>query len=207
MRAHARTSRRCGHAVRSAISPPTPCRVSYRERAPRRRLRAVRREPAAVDVRRRLRPRDEGGGSARQPSTRRSCCTRSARARSISSDRADRDQRRKPHLTDAPYVIAVFEQAWRFEKARNASTTTSASPSGSPSGSCSRRCTTPASRAHPCAVADGLPQGDPRAAGNERPFLLIPVGYPAPGRVPRLARSRSTSSRSSSRNASGRRPN
>ena len=47
----------------------------------------------------------------------------------------------KTHITDAPYVIVVFEQPWRPARtARRSSTTTCASRSASPSGSCSQRC-------------------------------------------------------------------
>jgi iodotyrosine deiodinase len=88
----------------------------------------------------------------------------------------------KPHITDAPYVIVVFEQAWSFDTAGDkrkhyyvresvgiavgflllalhaaglATLTHAPSPMGF--------------------LKDILNRPD-----NERPFLLIPVGYPAP---------------------------
>ena len=89
----------------------------------------------------------------------------------------------KPHITDAPYVIVVFEQAWGVN------------PDGT-------------KRKHyyvreSVGIATGLLLASLHAAGlatlthspspmgflkkilgrpdNERPFVLIPVGYPAPG--------------------------
>ena len=88
----------------------------------------------------------------------------------------------KTHITDAPYVIVVFEQAWRPgpDGAKVGSTTTCASRSGSRSGSCSRRSRRRASVAltHTPSPMGFLREllGRPE---NERPFLLIPVGYPA----------------------------
>jgi iodotyrosine deiodinase len=89
----------------------------------------------------------------------------------------------KPHLTDAPYLIAVFEQAWRRD------------PDGS------KRKHYYVRESVGIAVGflltalhtEGLsalthapsPMGFLREIldrpGNERPFLLIPVGYPAEG--------------------------
>jgi iodotyrosine deiodinase len=47
----------------------------------------------------------------------------------------------KPHITDAPYLIVVFEQGGAgMRTAGSTSTTTCASRSGSRSASCSRRC-------------------------------------------------------------------
>jgi nitroreductase len=52
----------------------------------------------------------------------------------------------KPHITDAPYLIVVFEQAWRLQDGESDGTTTCASRSGSWLASWSPRSTTPASR-------------------------------------------------------------
>jgi iodotyrosine deiodinase len=96
----------------------------------------------------------------------------------------------KPHITDAPYVIVVFEQAWGLN------------PDGS-------------KRKHyyvreSVGIATGLLLASLHAAGlatlthspspmrflkqilgrpdNERPFVLIPVGYPAPeAEIPEFA--------------------
>jgi iodotyrosine deiodinase len=96
----------------------------------------------------------------------------------------------KPHITDAPYVIVVFEQAWGLK------------PDGT-------------KRKHyyvreSVGIATGLLLASLHAAGlatlthspspmgflrdilgrpeNERPFVLIPVGYPAPGaEIPEFA--------------------
>jgi iodotyrosine deiodinase len=96
----------------------------------------------------------------------------------------------KPHITDAPYVIVVFEQAWGLN------------PNGS-------------KRKHyyvreSVGIATGLLLASLHAAGlatlthspspmgflkkilgrpdNERPFVLIPVGYPAGGaEIPEFA--------------------
>ena len=96
----------------------------------------------------------------------------------------------KPHITDAPYVIVVFEQAWGLN------------PDGT-------------KRKHyyvreSVGIATGLLLASLHAAGlatlthspspmgflkeilgrpgNERPFVLIPVGYPAPeAEIPEFA--------------------
>jgi nitroreductase len=97
----------------------------------------------------------------------------------------------KPHLTDAPYVIAVFEQAWRYDElgekrkhyyvresvgiavgflltALHAAGLATLTHAPSPMGFLKEIL--------------GRPE-------NERPFLLIPVGYPAAGaEVPSLAK-------------------
>ena len=88
----------------------------------------------------------------------------------------------KPHITDAPYLIVVFEQAWSFDSAGDktkhyyvresvgiavgflllalhASGLATLTHAPSPMGF----------------LKDILNRPD-----NERPFLLIPVGYPAP---------------------------
>jgi iodotyrosine deiodinase len=95
----------------------------------------------------------------------------------------------KPHLTDAPYLIAVFEQAWHSDElgekrkhyyvresvgiavgflltALHAAGLATLTHAPSPMGFLKEILDRPA---------------------NERPFLLIPVGYPAPGaEVPSL---------------------
>jgi nitroreductase len=99
----------------------------------------------------------------------------------------------KPHLTDAPVLIAVFEQGWRFDAGGD-------------------------KRKHyyvreSVGIAVGFLLAALHLAGlatlthapspmrflseildrppNERPFLLIPVGYPAPfAEVPRLEKKR-----------------
>jgi nitroreductase len=95
----------------------------------------------------------------------------------------------KPHLTDAPYLIAVFEQAWHYDElgekrkhyyvresvgiavgflltALHAAGLATLTHAPSPMGFLKEILDRPA---------------------NERPFLLIPVGYPAPGaEVPSL---------------------
>jgi iodotyrosine deiodinase len=91
----------------------------------------------------------------------------------------------KPHITDAPYLIAVFEQAWRRE----------------PAGSKRRHYYVRESVGIAVGFlltalhTEGLsalthapsPMGFLRELlerpENERPFLLIPVGYPAEGAV------------------------
>jgi iodotyrosine deiodinase len=97
----------------------------------------------------------------------------------------------KPHITDAPYLIAVFEQAWSFdssgEKQKNyyvresvgiavGFLLTALHNSGL------------ATLSHAPSPMGFLKEilGRPE---NERPFLLIPVGYPAAdAEVPDLAK-------------------
>jgi iodotyrosine deiodinase len=68
----------------------------------------------------------------------------------------------KTHITDAPYVIVVFEQAWRPESGRKVKHTPS-----------------------PMRFLGEIL----RRPENERPFILIPVGYPADdAEVPDLER-------------------
>jgi iodotyrosine deiodinase len=97
----------------------------------------------------------------------------------------------KPHITDAPYLIAVFEQAW----------------SRTPDGEKHKHYYVRES----VGIAVGFLLASLHAAGlatlthspapmgflkeilgrpdNERPFILIPVGYPAPGaEVPDIAK-------------------
>jgi iodotyrosine deiodinase len=96
----------------------------------------------------------------------------------------------KPHITDAPYLIAVFEQAWRLDEdgkhkhyyvresvgiavgfllaALHASGLVTLTHAPSPMRF----------------LKEILERPD-----NERPFLLIPVGYPAPGaQIPTLTK-------------------
>jgi nitroreductase len=97
----------------------------------------------------------------------------------------------KTHITDAPYVIVVFEQAWR------------PAPDGSKIKHYYVRESVGIAVGFLLAAlqASGLhalthtpsPMGFLRdllgRPENERPFILIPVGYPAPGAVvPELAR-------------------
>ena len=74
----------------------------------------------------------------------------------------------KTHITDAPYVIVVFEQAWGLN------------PDGT-------------KRKHyyvreSVGIAVGFLKKLLGRPENERPFALIPVGYPAPGaEIPEFA--------------------
>lgn len=97
----------------------------------------------------------------------------------------------KPHLTDAPYVIAVFEQAWRFDdlggKRKHYYVRESV---GIAVGFLLTALHTAglATLTHAPSPMGFLREILDRPA-NERPFLLIPVGYPAPGaEVPRLSK-------------------
>jgi iodotyrosine deiodinase len=99
----------------------------------------------------------------------------------------------KPHLTDAPYVIAVFEQAWRFdelgEKRKHYYVRESV---GIAVGFLLTALHTAglAALTHAPSPMGFLREILDRPA-NERPFLLIPVGYPAPdAEVPSLAKKR-----------------
>ena len=97
----------------------------------------------------------------------------------------------KPHITDAPYVIVVFEQSYGFEE----------------DGSKRKHYYVPES----VGIATGFLLASLHAAGlatlthspspmgflsrvldrppNERPFVLIPVGYPtADAKVPTIAK-------------------
>jgi len=95
----------------------------------------------------------------------------------------------KPHLTEAPCVIAVFEQPWSFdadgEKSKNYYVRESV---GIAVGFLliSLHTAGVATLTHAPSPMGFLLEilGRPE---NERPFLLIPVGYPAPGaEVPAL---------------------
>jgi iodotyrosine deiodinase len=97
----------------------------------------------------------------------------------------------KPHLTDAPYVIAVFEQGWRFdelgEKRKHYYVRESV---GIAVGFLLTALHTAglATLTHAPSPMGFLREILDRPA-NERPFLLIPVGYPAPcAEVPRLSK-------------------
>jgi nitroreductase len=95
----------------------------------------------------------------------------------------------KPHLTDAPFVIAVFEQPWSFdadgEKSKNYYVRESV---GIAVGILLVALHTSglATLSHAPSPMGFLKEilGRPE---NERPFLLIPVGYPTPdAEVPAL---------------------
>jgi nitroreductase len=96
----------------------------------------------------------------------------------------------KPHITDAPYLIVVFEQAWRLqdgEKRRHYYVRESV---GIAVGFL-------VAALHNAGLATLTHAPSPMGflkeilhrPDNERPFLLIPVGYPAPdAEVPTLAK-------------------
>lgn len=97
----------------------------------------------------------------------------------------------KPHITDAPYVIVVFEQAWRpgpeGDKIKHYYVRESV---GIAVGyflaalQVSGLCALTHSPAPMKFLAELLGRPD-----NERPFILIPVGYPAPdAEVPDIER-------------------
>jgi iodotyrosine deiodinase len=95
----------------------------------------------------------------------------------------------KPHITDAPYLIVVFEQAWSFdasgEKKKHYYVRESV---GIAVGFllAALHITGLATLTHAPSPMGFLKEiiGRPE---NERPFLLIPVGYPAPdAEVPAL---------------------
>ena len=99
-------------SVRAFSTRSGPVRAR-RERGRGCRHGAVRRTPAAVDIRRRLRPGRRSGRSARRPRRRSGEATRvgcrtsgSRRCAPLGTDW------RKPHIEDAPYVVVVFEQAY-----------------------------------------------------------------------------------------------
>jgi iodotyrosine deiodinase len=95
----------------------------------------------------------------------------------------------KPHLTDAPVLIAVFEQAWRLdedgEKRKHYYVRESV---GIAVGFmlAALHLAGLATLTHAPSPMRFLSEILDRPA-NERPFLLVPVGYPAPSaEVPRL---------------------
>jgi iodotyrosine deiodinase len=86
----------------------------------------------------------------------------------------------KPHLTDAPYLIAVFEQAWRLEDGEKRKHYYVRESVGVAVGFLltALHASGLAALTHAPSPMGFLKEilGRPE---NERPFLLIPVGYPA----------------------------
>jgi len=86
----------------------------------------------------------------------------------------------KPHLTDAPYLIAVFEQAWRLENGEKRKHYYVRESVGIAVGFLltALHASGLAALTHAPSPMGFLKEilGRPE---NERPFLLIPVGYPA----------------------------
>jgi iodotyrosine deiodinase len=97
----------------------------------------------------------------------------------------------KPHLTDAPYLIAIFQQPWahdeRGEKEANYYVRESV---GIALGFLLAALHAAGVAALPYAPAPmRFLNGILRRPENERPFLIVAVGYPAPGaQVPALPR-------------------
>jgi nitroreductase len=87
----------------------------------------------------------------------------------------------KPHLTDAPYVIAVFEQAWRWEDGEKHKHYYVRESVGIAVGFLltALHLAGLATLTHAPSPMGFLMEILERPEG-ERPFLLIPVGYPAP---------------------------
>ncbi len=88
----------------------------------------------------------------------------------------------KPHITEAPYVIVVFEQAYGLDGDRQYKHYYAKESAGIATGfllaalhaaGLATLCHTPSPMAFLGRILDR-----PR---NERPFLLVPVGYPAEG--------------------------
>lgn len=86
----------------------------------------------------------------------------------------------KPHLTDVPYLIAVFEQAWRLEDGEKRKHYYVRESVGIAVGFLltALHASGLAALTHAPSPMGFLKEilGRPE---NERPFLLIPVGYPA----------------------------
>jgi nitroreductase len=98
----------------------------------------------------------------------------------------------KPHLTEAPCVIAVFEQAWRWEAGEKRKHYYVRESVGIAVGFLltALHLSGLATLTHAPSPMGFLREILDRP-GNERPFLLVPVGYPAPGaRVPELPKKR-----------------
>jgi nitroreductase len=94
----------------------------------------------------------------------------------------------KPHLTDAPCVIAVFEQAWRWEAGAKRKHYYVRESVGIAVGFLltALHLSGLATLTHAPSPMGFLREILDRPE-NERPFLLVPVGYPAPGaEVPTL---------------------
>ncbi|HST19447.1 MAG TPA: nitroreductase family protein [Gaiellaceae bacterium] len=94
----------------------------------------------------------------------------------------------KPHLSDAPYVIAVFEQPWRWEDGEKRKHYYVRESVGIAVGFL-------LAALHTAGLSTLTHAPSPMGFLNEildrpdheRPFLLIPVGYPAPSaKVPQL---------------------
>jgi iodotyrosine deiodinase len=86
----------------------------------------------------------------------------------------------KPHLTDAPYLIAVFEQAWRYEDGEKRKHYYVRESVGIAVGFLltALHASGLAALTHAPSPMGFLKEILDRPE-NERPFLLIPVGYPA----------------------------
>jgi len=96
----------------------------------------------------------------------------------------------KPHLTDAPCLIAVFEQAWRWEDGEKRKHYYVRESVGIAVGMLltALHLSGLATLTHAPSPMGFLRELLDRPE-NERPFLLIPVGYPAPdAEVPALRR-------------------
>jgi iodotyrosine deiodinase len=94
----------------------------------------------------------------------------------------------KPHLTDAPYLIAVFEQPWRYEDGEKRKHYYVRESVGIAVGFLltALHASGLAALTHAPSPMGFLKEVLDRPE-NERPFLLIPVGYPAEGaEVPTL---------------------
>jgi iodotyrosine deiodinase len=148
-------------------------------------------QSTAVEIRRRLRPGRQGGhpGSGR---TRRGAALPRAGERGIlRGDRTDRHRGVKPHLTQAPYLIAVFEQAWSVDAAGDKRKHYYVRESvGIAVGFLIAALHNAGLATHAPSPMGFLREILARPDG-ERPFLLIPVGYPAENAVvPALAKKR-----------------
>jgi iodotyrosine deiodinase len=98
----------------------------------------------------------------------------------------------KTHITDAPYVIVVFEQAWRLEGGRKVKHYYARESVGIAVGFllAALQAAGLCALTHTPSPMRFLGEILDRPA-NERPFILIPVGYPAPdAEVPDLDRKR-----------------
>jgi nitroreductase len=96
----------------------------------------------------------------------------------------------KPHITDAPYLIVVFEQAWRWQDGEKRKHYYVRESVGIAVGFL-------VAALHNAGLATLTHAPSPMGflkeilhrPDNERPFLLLPVGYPAPdAEVPTLAK-------------------
>ena len=165
------------------------------------------RDPARRAARRRARTSSHGGSwSSPTPSASAGSARRRRPRRRRAGSGACRDEWltaleplgvdwHKPHLTDAPALIVVFAEPYGVEstsptaRARS-STTTSTSRSASRSGMLlsALHLAGLATLTHTPSPMEFLRELCGRPA-HERPFVVIPVGYPAPGAtVPDLTR-------------------